>query len=184
LAVTIDLDVLLLFVWAAFCIGLHTPRPMINGLDENFGPPASTPIVRNESASDVHGRKLLRKMSRKLSQRMSLAATTDSMNSGTLDGAVDDDGEIELRSPLPVFPAGAALGSHLNCWSQPVCSDFYVRGPNYLKDKVKIESADFLWPLRGIDLFLTDTCPENAGRFVFIIIFLLNLTVRKYQNFN
>jgi hypothetical protein len=81
----------------------------------------------------------------------------------------DDDEDMmdELQSPLPVFPAGAALGSHLNCWSQPDCNNFYVRGSNYLKDRVKIESADFLWPLRGVDLFLTDTCPENVGRCVY-----------------
>jgi len=175
LAVTVDLDVLLLFLWAAFCIGLHTPRPMISGIDKNYGPPPMTSeSSRSKSkgrSSDVHGRKLLKKMSK----RMLFATGTsrkDRLGSlGSLDNLEsdmdDDDREDimnELQSPLPIFPAGETLGSHMNCWSQPDCNNFYVRGRNYLKDRVKIESADFIWPVRGVDLFLTDTCPENVGR--------------------
>jgi len=182
LAVTVDLDVLLLFLWAAFCIGLHTPRPMISGIDKNYGPPPVSPVSsRNRgknkgSASDVHGRKLLRKMSKRMSLAAAVTATPDRLSSAGGNALEtipdtgdedDDDGEDimnELQSPLPVFPAGAKFGSHMNCWSQPCCNDFHVRGPNYLKDRIKIESADFLWPVRGIDLFLTDTCPENVGK--------------------
>jgi hypothetical protein len=162
IAVTLDMDILMLFIWAAFCIGLHSPRPMISGIEENFGPPPPTPVSK---ASDVHGRKLLRKMSLEMSpqttRRLSSLASIPDINE-------DDESDImdEIQSPLPLFPEGAALGSHLNCWSQPICDNFYVRGPKYLKDRVKIESGDFLWPVRGIDLFLTDTPPENAGRYV------------------
>ncbi|KAG7348208.1 DUF1336 domain containing protein [Nitzschia inconspicua] len=161
LAVTVDMDILLLFMWAAFCVGLHTPRPMISGVDKYYGPPPSTPTGRMKSLSrkseDRDGRKLL---------RMSMVTTPDSRAAvnavGFKDEIEDDIMEIN-QSPLPRFPAGAELGTKNNCWSEPVCSSFHVRGPDYLKDKVKIESADFLFPVRGLDLFLTDTAPENAG---------------------
>lgn len=162
--VTLDLDVLLLFIWAAFCVGLHSPRPMISGIDKNFGPPPSSP----SKASDVHGRKLLRKMSLQMTPKASstprMAVETDT----SADDQSDNGSDIvnEIQSPMPVFPEGAALGSHFNCWSEPSCENFYVRGPKYLKDRVKIESGDFLFPVRAVDLFLTDTPPENAGRYV------------------
>ena len=71
--------------------------------------------------------------------------------------------KIELRT-FEQFPKGAALGSHLNCWSIPASSNFHVRGEDYLTDKKKVPSADFLLPCRGCDLFLTDNPPLNIGR--------------------
>ena len=68
-----------------------------------------------------------------------------------------------IESPMPRFPEGAKLGSALNCWSDPPSTNFKVRGDKYLKDKKKIESGPCLFPNRGIDLFLTDACPENVG---------------------
>ncbi|OEU20050.1 hypothetical protein FRACYDRAFT_206765, partial [Fragilariopsis cylindrus CCMP1102] len=180
-AVTVDLDVLLLFLWAAFCIGLHTPRPALSGIDKNYGPPSS-PRKGKGSTNDVHGRRLLKRMSKRMSLAAGSPSTPDYLSSHSgLESIVDtndedDDEESmidELQSPLPIFPAGAAFGSHLNCWSQPDCNNFYVRGSNYLKDRVKIESADFLWPVRGVDLFLTDTCPENVGRCVYLPDYIL-----------
>lgn len=167
LAVTVDMDVLLLFMWAAFCVGLHTPRPMISGVDRYYGPPPSTPIGGQRSitrqTNDQDGRKLLRKSmaGTPVAGAASMVSFQDEM----------DDEILEVnQSPLPRFPSGAELGSKHNCWSEPVCSNFHVRGPKYLKDKVKIESADFVFPVRGLDLFLTDTAPENAGRWVRIFI--------------
>lgn len=65
---------------------------------------------------------------------------------------------------MAVFPEGAALGSVTNCWGLSDPSDFRVRGPNYLQDRKKVPSEDFLFPhCRGVELFLTDTCPENVG---------------------
>lgn len=63
-----------------------------------------------------------------------------------------------------MFPTGAKIGSHLNCWSSPPSSNFHVRGPNYLTDKKKVPSSDFIFPTRGCDLFLTDNPPVNIGR--------------------
>jgi hypothetical protein len=162
LAVTLDFDILLLLLWAAFCVGLHTPRPMISGIDKYFGPPPSTPRAAKApvmKSRDQDGRKLL---------RMSMVSTPDTRKTiRDFEAIRDEDEEDEImavnQSPLPRFPEGAALGSEVNCWSEPDASNFHVRGPNYLKDKVKIESADFVFPVRGVDLFLTDTCPENAG---------------------
>jgi hypothetical protein len=62
------------------------------------------------------------------------------------------------------FPEGAAIGSHFNCWSIPAATNFHVRGADYLTDKKKIPSSDFLLPCRGCDLFLTDNPPLNIGR--------------------
>ena len=56
-----------------------------------------------------------------------------------------------------------------SCWSQPSPSDFEVRGARYLSDRQKIPSDDFLFPCRGVDLFLTDTCPANVGQNPFIM---------------
>lgn len=79
----------------------------------------------------------------------------------------DDDNERDEAAPLKtfeMFPKGAKIGSHLNCWSSPPSSNFHVRGPNYIKDKKKVPSADYIFPTRGVDLFLTDNPPVNIGR--------------------
>ncbi|KAL3929282.1 MAG: hypothetical protein SGARI_004796, partial [Bacillariaceae sp.] len=159
--ITVDGDIALLFLWGAFCFGLHTPRPMISGVDKHFGPPPSTPTGKKKvtRSQDRDGRKLL---------RMSMVSTPEARSSVaasgiTFDDDMDDDIMEVNQSPLPRFPAGAELGTVNNCWSEPEATNFHVRGANYLKDKVKIESADFLFPVRGLDLFLTDTCPENVG---------------------
>ena len=68
-----------------------------------------------------------------------------------------------VGAPMSVFPEGAPLGSVTNCWGESDPSDFRVRGPQYLHDRKKVPSQDFLFPIRGVDLFLTDTCPQNVG---------------------
>ena len=163
ITVTVDLDVLMLIAWAFYCIGFHSPRDSnIDGIDETVRPPPTPP----SNATDLHGRSLLRSMSRKMSNQDSIASTRASAGSKPMDFDGDNDVMNEIQSPLQEYPKGAKLGTHFNCWSHPVCDNFSVRGPNYLKDGVKIESGDFLWPVRGVDLFLTDTPPENAGRYV------------------
>ena len=62
-----------------------------------------------------------------------------------------------------MFPEGAPIGSHNNCWSLPDHTTFKVRGAKYLVDRKKIASGPFLFPARGLDLFLTDACPENVA---------------------
>lgn len=72
-------------------------------------------------------------------------------------GAAGDSGE--LGSPLPQWP-----DSPVNCYSEPTASDFKVRGPNYLKDKVKIPSGNAAFPCRGVDLWLSDNAMSNIAR--------------------
>jgi hypothetical protein len=75
----------------------------------------------------------------------------------------DEEHEATMGSPMAMFPEGAKIGSHNNCYSVPDFAAYNVRGANYLKDKKKVPSGDFIFPVRGVDLFLTDTCPENVG---------------------
>ena len=181
LSVTMDLDIELLLIFASFCIGLHTPRPMVGGIDKSLGSFAALPL----SPVNIPGKRGLRKrdQSGQLLLRRCFEVSTPDGAQSTRSGAsfdsmqgkdsigeeVDDDEEGIMhvnRSPMPRFPNGAALGSHLNCWSEPIVGNFQVRGPSYLQDRRKVPSSPFLFPVRGMDLFLTDHCPENAGRLV------------------
>lgn len=76
--------------------------------------------------------------------------------------------EIEslLTSPIPFYRPGVDPTTQTNCISLPAFSEFNVRGDRYLNDKKKVPSETFLFPLRGADLFLTDTSPANIGRYV------------------
>jgi len=184
-SVTMDLDILLLFIWTSFCIGLHTPRPMVGGIDKSATPSSMTLGMQPNSRHrryDRNGRELLR-MSMLASTVMSTTpnsttfptvAEGERLDVGRIVEAAianvdvedsDDDEDVEGgQSPLPRFPQGAPLGSKLNCWSEPDYETFQVRGCNYLSDRVKEASGPFVFPIRAVDLFLTDTCPENAGR--------------------
>jgi hypothetical protein len=178
--VRMDGDVTLLAIFAAFCLGLHTPRPMVGGFDR---PPTmmGAVMVRPAAATlqqhpDHSGRKLLRQSmhqqrsgcsnspsdSLRGMESSSPALTVPMVVSGDEDGG-EGMGAV-MGSPMAKFPEGAAIGSHNNCWSQPDSGDFMVRGPHYLVDQKKVASGDFIFPCRGLDLFLTDTCPENVGR--------------------
>ena len=177
LTVTIDLDIMLLLLWACFCVGLHTPRPMVGGIDKSSRPVPPGSLTRRRSVMkklDYNGRALLRmSMISPMHSTRSITSTRDLRDSGSgastqfLLDEEDDEYEDDImddRSPLPQFPKGAKLGSELNCWSAPDHDRFHVRGAKYLKDHKKIPSADFVFPIRAIDLFLTDACPQNAGR--------------------
>lgn len=76
----------------------------------------------------------------------------------------EEDDDESGGYPMSVFPEGAELGSVTNCWGVSNHEDFKVRGPNYLKDKKKVLSKDFLFPIRGVELLLTDACPANVGQ--------------------
>lgn len=173
LTVTTDLDILLLLIWASFCIGLHTPRPLVGGIDKSNRPSYAksslTPRIRR--GKDLNGRTLL---------RMSMVSSPDAASTPSLASSkynsirdeVEQDEIMEVHdSPLPKFPDGAKLGSKLNCWSEPVSENFQVRGPRYLVDRKKVPSKEFVFPIRAVDLFLTDTCPQNAGRYVSYLCF-------------
>ncbi len=100
--------------------------------------------------------------------RMLLQKSALIMKSMRFSSISDDDDERDEAAPLKtfdMFPEGAKIGSHLNCWSSPPSTNFHVRGPNYIKDKKKVPSADYIFPTRGVDLFLTDNPPVNIGRY-------------------
>ena len=158
LSVTLDLDIELLLLFAAFCIGLHMPRPAeVPKAQGTLMVPPSTP--RNSM------REMMRREKMQSKRRVSLVSPDGkSAPITTFEIDIDDDMDGVMESPLPKFPEGAALGSKNNCWSVPVPTNFKVRGPKYLSDKVKVPSEPFIFPVRGVDLFLTDTCPENAGK--------------------
>merc|ERR1719223_203054 len=67
--------------------------------------------------------------------------------------------------PFKKFPDGAPIGSIQNCWSEPTYNEFRVRGKDYLTDRLKVTSGPFLFPLRGVDMFLSDCCPEHIARY-------------------
>ena len=152
--VTLDGDLALLVVFAAFCLGLHTPRPMVGGFDR---PPTMKGTVRE---IDPSGRQLLKRSMVTSTRQRSAGHVTSHEDIETLSDDILDD---VMGSPMSVFPEGAPLGSVTNCWGESDPSDFQVRGPYYFQDRKKVPSQDFLFHIRGVDLFLTDTCPQNVG---------------------
>lgn len=160
--ITIDMDVVLLVLFASFCLGLHTPRPMIGGVDT---PPLKRAIHKFSRSGRGSPAKLLRKSFLPNAAGAKKNAETDAVMEETeADESEEGEDEILAKSPMERFPEGAELGSILNRWSEPPCETFNVRGDNYLSDRKKVPSGPFLFPARGMDLFLTDTCPENVGR--------------------
>ena len=189
LQITVDGDWGLLVLFAAYCLGMHTPRPV----PTTVRTPA---IVRTTHLPDRSGRRLIRRSlirtaaaSPRVVQEVETTGKNPRMGQSapprmhtTLpspgqDEGADDEPEIVQEvvmefdaeeaqpvGPMKQFPDGAELGSILNCWGHSVHSDFKIRGAKYLHDKKKIPSGDFLFPVRGCDLFLTDTCPSNVGR--------------------
>ncbi|KAJ8598974.1 hypothetical protein CTAYLR_009266 [Chrysophaeum taylorii] len=63
---------------------------------------------------------------------------------------------------LARWPAPLTAGGH--CWSEPDASFFRVRGETYLDDRVKVPSGASLFPLAGVDLFLTDVPQQHVAR--------------------
>ncbi|VEU39240.1 unnamed protein product [Pseudo-nitzschia multistriata] len=89
-AVTVDLDVMLLFVWAAFCVGLNSARPINSSVAKSAGPSRSK---RSAKGSDADGRKLLRQISRRMSIRS--GHCNDTGDDSDYDESDDEEPEIE-----------------------------------------------------------------------------------------
>jgi Protein ENHANCED DISEASE RESISTANCE 2, C-terminal len=171
---TVDLDILMLVIFAAFCVGLHTPRPLVAGVDKApvrpvkrrgtrlGGPPTPSSAVKLLRLSMISVTPRGASSTRDADPFVSKSAKEEELAREVEVG--EDDDIVCINSPMPKFPEDAELGSMLNCWSETPASQFLVRGDKYLTDKKKVKSEPFLFPCRGIDLFLTDTCPENVGR--------------------
>lgn len=65
-----------------------------------------------------------------------------------------------------------------HCWSQPDATTFKVRGPNYLTDKIKVNSKEGAYKLVGVDLFQTENRVENVCKRPDNFVQLLHSTYR------
>jgi hypothetical protein len=72
----------------------------------------------------------------------------------------DDPNDLLLSSPLPEYPSNDGF----SCWSQPNANIFRVRGPTYLKDKIKIQSDACPLTCRGVDVWMTDNPQRHIAR--------------------
>jgi Protein ENHANCED DISEASE RESISTANCE 2, C-terminal len=164
-SVTLDCDILLFLVFASFCLGMHIPK---ESKSANFkASEKKKSIVSFTSATVVSkpSTSTTEYLLRRSIQASPKLANYDNDRSSIMTQSESFDGQEDqlIKSPLDMFPPGAKLGSHFNCWSMPTHTSFHVRGSNYFVDRKKVESGQFLFPTRGVDLFLTDTCPENIG---------------------
>lgn len=170
MVITVDFDIMLLVAFASFCLGLHTPRPMVGGVDK---PPLKRPRVRRRASTPTNAAKLLRLSMvgspRPPKSNRQMSFDDEDIIVEELEGEGEEEEPIFIQSPMLRFPEGAPLGSELNCFSDPDPANFMVRGDKYLTDKKKVKSGPYIFKTRGIDLFLTDDCPENVGRISGII---------------
>ena len=160
--ITLRLDILILLFYTFFVSGIRlTKSPDKEEEDMEMDEPMTMMYQnRNRADSATMARRVFlgekvenRKMTNK-NVGFSLANKTVgfSMDSNLINGV------------LQRFPDGARLGSVSNCWSPSAHSEFNVRGANYLKDRVKVPSGNFIFPPRGVEMFLSDCCPGNIGR--------------------
>lgn len=159
---TMDSDVAMLVSFAFFCFGYNWPRPSV--VVQKAAP---TPAARRRKTVVTAGpgptaRQLMR------ASMMASPTVLDAAKSVREWETLEEEEEEEalIQSPMQTYPEGAPLGEYFNCVSEPDCEAFHVRGLNYFSDRVKVPSQPFLFPTRGVDLFLTDNAPENVGRYV------------------
>ena len=67
-----------------------------------------------------------------------------------------------LSSPLPQY--NPKQDTTTSCWSKPKDNIFHVRGPNYLKDRIKMASAPASFTCEGVDMWLTDNPERHIAR--------------------
>ena len=83
----------------------------------------------------------------------------DDVSEGQAATSDEEEADGLLSSPLPQFPENDGV----SCWSHPDC-EFFVRGPNYLEDKVKIPSGAPPLTCMGVDFWLTDNPQRHIAR--------------------
>uniref|UniRef100_A0A7S4N187 Protein ENHANCED DISEASE RESISTANCE 2 C-terminal domain-containing protein n=1 Tax=Odontella aurita TaxID=265563 RepID=A0A7S4N187_9STRA len=168
--VTVDSDIALLVGFACFCFGLHSPLKAGEAVAKPPPPKAraTTTSPRRMSSLKRQSYMLQKNMMQSMQnlKKLSVTPVGEQEDTITLRSIVEEEEEEhaeQLMSPLPNFPEGGKLGTIPNCVSETPPSDYKVRGPKYLVDGKKIPSGPFIFPFRGVDLFLTDLCPENVG---------------------
>mmetsp|Transcript_14619 Transcript_14619/g.19086 ORF Transcript_14619/g.19086 Transcript_14619/m.19086 type:complete len:447 (-) Transcript_14619:296-1636(-) len=94
----------------------------------------------------------IRKADEEAEQKDRAAETSSSSNHNI---TTTNDSSSKMTYPtLPRYPVAATRDK--NCWSEPPISIYSVRGQNYLNDKKKVPSSNYLLPALGCDLFLTE----------------------------
>ena len=164
ISVTVQLDVAAVIAFTCVIVGINiAPRPT-----ENTYETSGRDTFQNRQRVDSET--LLRTSMGviKPSERSNLRTTfrSQSIFSSVVSSATENFDASKGKSPLQKFPDDAEIGSIFNCWSEPVASEFNVRGANYLRDKIKVASGPFLFPARGVDIFLSDCCPDHIARYV------------------
>lgn len=157
-SVTIDLDVAMLISFGFFCLGLNIPRRS-RRTDIDTAPVAPKYVAHRHSFENVP-----ETSTRHLVRKSIMASATSELAMAAAEVAAEDKDEecMGFGSPIPMLPEGSE-NNHTDCVSIPKYSDFKIRGSNYLVDHIKIPSGPYLFPVRGVDLFLTDSCPGNVG---------------------
>lgn len=150
-SITINLDILLICLFTFFVVGYRFSMPRGEEGEKLFTDTEkeTETVKRVDSAS--------------FARKVFWGDTTESVRkSKALSFALDANPPI--NGILKRFPDNAEFGTVPNCWSPSTYSDFLIRGANYLKDRVKVPSADFIFPPRGVEVFLSDCCPAHIGR--------------------
>lgn len=149
-SLSLDLDIMAVLLFLAFTLGMNVGSKCSKKVEKEISQP---------QRARIDSETLMKKS-------LGGSETSLRMGCGILQSIVGTgDSEADsVQCPLKKFPDDAVIGSILNCWSEPVHDEFNVRGANYLKDRIKFPSGPFLFPLRGVDVFLSDNCPENIGR--------------------
>lgn len=102
---------------------------------------------------------------------ITLSTDCSSGDEGSFSSAEQEGGRGPIMT-MHEFPNDAKIGSkeayHQNCFSQPEHTLFNVRGSKYLikgknGSKKKVSSGPFVFPQRGVELFLTKNAPENVS---------------------
>uniref|UniRef100_A0A7S4RAP7 Protein ENHANCED DISEASE RESISTANCE 2 C-terminal domain-containing protein n=1 Tax=Ditylum brightwellii TaxID=49249 RepID=A0A7S4RAP7_9STRA len=166
--IKINSETAALVTFLSFCIGMHA-QDMLEELSYEIMVEEQSVSGGNKktSTSENIDRAGLIKRAMSMTRSFSTSFVGNANMSVQLEKSMAELSKISeegVESPMPLFPKGAKIGSVTNRWSIPDNTAFHVRGQNYLTDKKKIASGPFMFPARGVDLFLTDECPEDVGR--------------------
>ena len=156
--VTMDLDFALLIAFFFFCLGLNVPR-RLRRTDIHTIPVVPEHVghrVSFENTSETSTRNLLRK------SLLAGAGSELARDAAKVAAEEKDEEGKGFGSPVPMLSDESDY-NHTDCVSVPKHNDFKIRGSNYLVDRIKVPSEPYLLPVRGVDLFLTDSCPGNVG---------------------
>eukprot|EP00814_Leptocylindrus_danicus_P016477 CAMPEP_0116014402 /NCGR_PEP_ID=MMETSP0321-20121206/6255_1 /TAXON_ID=163516 /ORGANISM="Leptocylindrus danicus var. danicus, Strain B650" /LENGTH=673 /DNA_ID=CAMNT_0003484045 /DNA_START=59 /DNA_END=2080 /DNA_ORIENTATION=+ len=160
LEVYVAADYAFLVIFVCYCLGMHSTHPFLGhriiSTESTKSEKEKIGVMKQKIRHDQSI--LIRKS---MSRRSMKEIPSDEDSSASSDGSFS----IEpLRHLSFAELSSEELGELSNCWSDPPAKYFHVRGANYFVDHKKVCSEPYLFPIRGVDLFLTDECPRNVGR--------------------